>query len=126
MRMNLADPWRGLGPRECPVDMFVAKRAESPLRSSTAILLSLFSASVGLGHLGSLAPAEGEERDHWAEKVINRVTSSEELQTCALPLAQCLRRKGFTWLLGDLGPTLLLLLACYVTVDRTLNPQCPP
>lgn len=50
MQVNLTDPWRGLGPRECPVDVFVAKRAESPLRSSTAILLSPFSATVGLGH----------------------------------------------------------------------------
>lgn len=126
MQVNLTDPWRGLGPRECPVDMFVAKKAESPLRSSTAILLSPFSATVGLGHLSALAPAEGEERGHWAEKVVKRVTSSEELQTCALPLTQCLRRKGFTWLSGDLGPTLLLSLPCYVTMGRTLNPQCPP
>lgn len=62
MQVNLTDPWRGLGPRECPVDRFVAKKAESPLRSSTAILLSPFSVTVGLGHL-SAWPQLREKRE---------------------------------------------------------------
>lgn len=69
---NLGDPWGGLSSGQHPVDVFVAKRAESPLRLSTHILLSPLSATVGLGHWSALAPAQGEARGHLVEKVVNK------------------------------------------------------
>ena len=101
------------------MDVCVARRAESPLRSSADSLLGSLLGHCGPGSLERSGSARGETRADLAE---NAPGGTVSVSCTPAPPSGAERGGDSLGSQGTWSPALVLLLAGYVTVGRTLTP----